>query len=81
MWTPKPLPPGRSERAAHAQRRERPTLFGGCACGLSTLQLHTWFDGLRTLRLLNALRTLRLLNALRARWPDVDAETAAAGPF
>ena len=34
--------------------------------------LHTWFDG---------LRTLRLLNALRARWPDVDAETAAAGPF
>jgi hypothetical protein len=72
MWTPKPLPPGRSERAAHAQRRERPTLFGGCACGLSTLQLHTWFDG---------LRTLRLLNALRARWPDVDAETAAAGPF
>lgn len=36
------------------------------------LHLHTWFDG---------LRTLRLLNALRARWPDVDAETAAAGPF
>ena len=34
--------------------------------------LHTWFDG---------LRTLRLLNALRARWPDVDAETAAAGLF
>lgn len=34
--------------------------------------LHTWFDG---------LRTLRLLNALRARWPDVNAETAAAGPF
>jgi hypothetical protein len=34
--------------------------------------LHTWFDG---------LRTLRLLNALRARWPDVDAETAARGPF
>ena len=36
------------------------------------LHLHTWFDG---------LRTLRLLNALRSRWPDVDAETAAAGPF
>lgn len=36
------------------------------------LHLHTWFDG---------LRTLRLLNALRAHWPDVDAETAAAGPF
>lgn len=34
--------------------------------------LHTRFDG---------LRTLRLLNALRAHWPDVDAETAAAGPF
>lgn len=34
--------------------------------------LHTWFDGLRTLQLLNAMRT---------RWPDVDAEAAAAGPF
>lgn len=56
---------GVADALAHARSH------GATADGFAR-HLHTWFDG---------LRTLRLLNALRARWPDVDAETAAAGLF